>query len=93
MAVNGVAGFNATPAMLTAFCMHRNQIGSAVYQLINITDWLINHQMNIKYFIGTFSNGADYRHSKRNAWHKASIHYIDMNVLRPGFIYRLNLFS
>ena len=83
----------STIQMFARFGMYCDQICSGIYELIDITYRLINHQMHVKNTIRTFADGFDHRKSERNTRHKTSVHYIDMHILCTCLIQHFYLFA
>ena len=85
--------FNQAYYEMILSIMDRNNIRSRVNKIIYIANRFLNHQMDIKNPIGTFTNGTNDRKCKRNTRNKHSIHNIDVYIFRTCLIQQPDLFS
>ena len=73
--------------------MYRDNIRSASGKISHIADRLLHHEMYVKNDVRIFSQRGHHAHSKGDGWHKHAVHNIDMQILRSGLLYQIDLFS
>ena len=64
--------------------MNGYRIGSAPCEILYTFDWINDHKMNIKYYVGAFSYALYNALSETESRYKHAIHDINMKITGTG---------
>ena len=77
--------------MVRGLDMNADDIGTSFGEVVNVSFWFDDHEVNIDRELRSFADGAHHHRADRDVGHEAPIHDIDVNPVGTGGFDRLYL--